>query len=178
MIQSLAELRVRTVEMLREYREVSPHAMGEADCVAELEILEEMQRTMRNFDGGATRDSDSGKPDYEGYLSPLVIEAFGRYMLKHQVCADGSTRDSDNWQHGMPLAVYIKSAWRHFFDWWACHRGITQRESGGIEDSLCALIFNAQGYLHEYLKRQSSASDPLVAESFERAKQSIAPSAH
>ena len=27
----------------------------------------------RVFETGATRDTDAGKPDYEGFLSPLVI---------------------------------------------------------------------------------------------------------
>ena len=52
---------------------------------------------MRNFDTGATRDTDKGKNDYEGFYSPLVVEAFGDYMTKHQLQADGKLRDSDNW---------------------------------------------------------------------------------
>jgi hypothetical protein len=105
---------------------------------------------IRTFETGATRDTDVSKADYEGYLSPLVIEAFGRYMFRHQTLADGSTRASDNWQKGMSLAVYMKSGWRHFFDWWRAHRGLASKEI--IEDSLCALMFNVMGYLHEHLK--------------------------
>lgn len=105
---------------------------------------------MRTFDTGATRDTDEDKPDYEGYLSPLVIARYGEYMLKHQIQPDGTLRDSDNWQRGMPLDAYMKSGWRHFLDWWSAHRGLPSRE--GLEEALCALMFNVMGYLHETLK--------------------------
>ena len=109
---------------------------------------------MRQFEGGATRDDADGKPDFEGYLSPEVIDCYGQYMLKHQTTAAGR-RASDDWQQGIPKDVYIKSAWRHFLDWWKEHRGIPSRE--GLEDALCALIFNAMGYLHESLKSEVEA---------------------
>lgn len=103
----------------------------------------------RVFATGATRDTDAGKIDYEGFLSPAVLERFGQYMTKHRQMADGSLRDSDNWQKGIPQTAYMKSAWRHFVDWWKGHRGATDVD---LEESVCALIFNAQGYLHELLK--------------------------
>ncbi len=105
---------------------------------------------MRTFNTGATRDSDETKPDYEGFLSPLVIVRFGVYMNKHRVQADGGLRDSDNWQKGIPTDAYMKSAWRHFLDVWLAHR---LGAGPGLEDALCALLFNVQGYLHELLKR-------------------------
>ena len=52
---------------------------------------------MRHFKSGATRDSDETKIDFEGFMSPLVIERFGEYMTKHRIQADGGLRDSDNW---------------------------------------------------------------------------------
>lgn len=105
---------------------------------------------MRQFETGATRNVDEQKYDYEGFLSPLVIERFGEYMHKHRVQANGELRESDNWQKGIPLDAYMKSGWRHFFDWWKNHRGCKTQES--LEDSLCALLFNAQGYLLEVMK--------------------------
>src|SRR5262249_35716685 len=102
---------------------------------------------------GASRDTDQGKLDYEGFLSPLVIKAFAEYMDKHRLMPDGALRDSDNWQKGMPLEAYMKSGWRHFFDWWSIHRGQPARED--LKTALCALLFNAQGYLHEILKSES-----------------------
>lgn len=104
---------------------------------------------MRVFDSGATRDSDDNKHDYEGFLSPLVIERFGEYMTKHRKQADGRLRDSDNWQKGIPKDAYAKSLWRHFLSFWKAHRGYKDED---IEESLCAMLFNIQGYLHEKLK--------------------------
>lgn len=105
---------------------------------------------MRHFDTGATRDGDTNKFDYEGFLSPLVLERFAKYMHKHRYVDEGLMRDSDNWQKGIPKDAYMKSAFRHFFDWWKEHRDI--ETNVGLEEAICALIFNAQGYLHETIK--------------------------
>lgn len=104
----------------------------------------------RTFETGASRDTETGKLDYEGFLSPLVLEAFATYMNFNREMADGSTRDSDNWQKGMPKDVYMKSGWRHFLNWWRCHRGLGAKE--GVVWALCGLLFNLQGYLLELLK--------------------------
>ena len=106
---------------------------------------------MRKFDTGATRDTDEGKPDYEGFLSPLVVAAYGKYMHSCRVQADGELRASDNWQKGIPRDQYIKSAWRHFVEWWSLHR-----KGQPAEDAMCALMFNVMGYLHETLKGTQS----------------------
>jgi hypothetical protein len=123
---------------------------------------------MRTFETGATRDTDDGKLDYEGFLSPIVVERYARYMHTHRVQADGSLRSSDNWQKGIPREAYMKSAWRHFVDWWREHRGYPSRE--GLEDAICALLFNAMGYLHELLiedERFKSRHDHLLKDADE-----------
>ena len=107
---------------------------------------------MRQFKTGATRNDDENKLDFEGFLSPLVLHRFAEYMHKHRIQSDGKLRSSDNWQKGIPKDTYMKSAWRHFHDWWMFHRGYKGREN--LEDALCALIFNTQGYLHEILKNK------------------------
>jgi hypothetical protein len=107
---------------------------------------------VRKFDTGATRDQDTTKFDYEGFYSPLVMDRFAAYMHKHRHQSDGQLRDSDNWQKGIPFDAYMKSGFRHFMDWWRQHRGHKGQDT--LEDSLCALIFNAQGYLHELLKKK------------------------
>lgn len=106
---------------------------------------------MRQFKTGATRSPDT-QPNYEGFLSPLVIQRFGEYMHRHRVQADGKLRAADNWQKGISRDSYLESGWRHFLDWWLAHRGYASRD--GIEDALCGLLFNVQGYLHEHLKRR------------------------
>lgn len=110
---------------------------------------------IRTFETGATRDSDENKYDYEGFLSPLVIERFGQYMHKHRKQADGQLRASDNWQKGLPLDQYMKSLWRHFHEAWMYHRGFTICEAEWwVEEALCGILFNTMGYLHEILKKQ------------------------
>ncbi|MCH7534169.1 MAG: hypothetical protein IH948_00185 [Bacteroidetes bacterium] len=108
-------------------------------------------RKIRTFPGGATRDNEENKHDPEGFMNPLVIERFNQFMNKHRLQSDDNLRESDNWQKGIPKDVYMKSAWRHFLDWWKEHRGYKSRE--GIEEALCALLFNVQGYLYEILKK-------------------------
>ena len=107
---------------------------------------------IRLFETGATRDTTEGKLDYEGFLSPLVLERYAAYMNRHRKQSDGTLRDSDNWQKGIPLDVYMKSCWRHFVSWWKLHRNISCQED--IEEMLCAVMFNVMGYLHEILKRK------------------------
>jgi hypothetical protein len=110
------------------------------------------ESTVRTFSTGATRSTDDGKPDYEGFLSPTVIRRFGEYMTKHRVQADGSIRASDNWQKGIPRAEYLKSLLRHVVDLWADWRNPPSLQDAGVmEDLCCAILFNAQGFLHETL---------------------------
>lgn len=109
---------------------------------------------IRRFSTGATRDTGEDKLDYEGFLSPLVVERYAEYMHKNRHQSDGSLRDSDNWQKGIPQDAYMKSGYRHFMDWWLDHRNYKSRE--GLEEALCGLIFNAMGYLHEHLKERTN----------------------
>jgi hypothetical protein len=111
--------------------------------------------TQRTFKTGATRSSAEGRIDPEGFLSPLSLERYCQYLLKHQVQADGNVRESDNWQKGMPLRDYIKGMFRHFLHFWTRHRGyepMDDKAGVDIQEDLCAIMFNAQGYLHELLK--------------------------
>lgn len=109
---------------------------------------------MRIFETGATRDTDTNKLDYEGFISPIVLKRYAEYMNKNRVQPDGTLRDSDNWQRGIPPNVYMKSMWRHFMDVWMNHRNYKARED--METALCAVLFNAMGYLHEYLNEERS----------------------
>jgi hypothetical protein len=108
---------------------------------------------MRHFETGATRDTDEGKLDYEGFLSHGVLERYAQYMHKNRIQADGQLRDSDNWQKGIPKDAYMKSMFRHFMDVWNEHRNPNDDLDVRAE-SLCALMFNVMGYLHEDLKRR------------------------
>lgn len=112
---------------------------------------------------GATRTASSNKPDFEGFNSPLVDERYGQYMHAHRKLADGTLRESDNWQKGISLEDYAKSLKRHEHQLHMIHRGYESLDydtgkSIDIEDALCAIIFNAKGYLHELRKRSLARS--------------------
>ncbi len=118
---------------------------------------------MRTFDSGATRNNDDDNLDFEGFLSPAVLERYAIYMHTHRVQADGKMRDSDNWQKGLPIPQYMKSMWRHFLDVWKIHRGwgtcgITRQEA------LCALLFNVMGMLHEVIKEEQPSQEININE--------------
>lgn len=134
------------------------HPVIDALTLAEVPMLTQAEaevcdgrEAMRVFTTGATRHNDNSKLDYEGFLSPMALDAYAQYLNKHRVQADGKLRASDNWQLGIPRDVYIKSLFRHFVDAWKLHRGY-RVDGVTIEDALSAVLFNAFGYLHEHLK--------------------------
>jgi hypothetical protein len=110
----------------------------------------------RTFATGATRDTDEGKLDFEGFLSPIVLEEFAKYMHEKRKMPDGSMRNSDNWQLGIPVDQYMKSMFRHFFAVWRSYRRHPKRGAGydyaPMVEELLALLFNVQGITHEILK--------------------------
>jgi hypothetical protein len=73
-------------------------------------------------------------------------------MHKHRRQADGSLRDADNWQRGIPPVSYVSSLWRHFMDVWKWRRDVPAQED--IKTALCAMMFNTMGLLHEVLKME------------------------
>ncbi len=124
-------------------------------CVSGCTFCHEVGRRenrIRTFPSGAIRDTEQNKFDYEGCLSPVVVRRFAAYMHKCCKLPDGSARTADNWQKGIPRDVYIKSMFRHFMDLWLMHRG----GIGNLQETLCALLFNVQGYLFEVLKEDEN----------------------
>jgi len=118
----------------------------------------------RQFETGATRDNDSQKLDYEGFLSPVVLECFAEYMHRCRLrnVPEGQTvRSSDNWQKGIPIDAYMKSMLRHVVEFWKLHRGVplTPKGEADREEALCATLFNVQGYLFELLKAKHGRRD-------------------
>lgn len=114
--------------------------------------------TVQQFATGATRSADTHKHDFEGYLSPAVLEGFGDYMTRHRVQRDGTLRNSDNWQKGIPISNYMKSLVRHTFDLWRAYRGTTviDKDTGNAMTMVeigYAIMFNVMGFVHETLKR-------------------------
>jgi hypothetical protein len=119
---------------------------------------------MEQFKTGATRNIDTNKLDYEGFLSPYVLKRYAEYMHLHRQQTDGTFRDSDNWQKGIPKQRYMKSLWRHFMDTWSLNRGLSATnpdtgENVNLEDALCGVLFNAMGMLHEIVKARKAENN-------------------
>ena len=130
---------------------------------------ETQKELIRNFETGAIRNIDTGKFDYEAFYTPRVMKAFATYMHFNRHLPDGTMRNGDNWQKGIPKDSYMKSGWRHFFDWWNDHRNPTEdhgTDNEGLVWALCGLIFNAQGYLDTILKENPN----LLPEALEHNK--------
>lgn len=118
--------------------------------------------SVRTFATGATRNTDTTKLDFEGFLHPLVLRRFAEYMHTHRLQSDGRLRAADNWQRGIPADVYMKSLFRHFMDVWSLHRGVsvTSPETGEpveVIEALMACLFNVQGLAFELLREEQSA---------------------
>lgn len=114
---------------------------------------------MRTFSTGATRDNDDSKPDLEGFISPLVTKRYGQYMHEHRRQADGQLRASDNWQKGIPIDAYMKSLVRHVEDVRLHHDGYSNEAvEKDLENALCAVLFNANGYLYELVSRRRATA--------------------
>lgn len=108
---------------------------------------------MRKFKTGAVRDSDQDKLDFIGSLSPIVLLRFAEYMKSHRKLTDGSRRSDGNWKKGMTQQSFIESLTRHFIDLWLDHEGYRKLSRADVETAVCGVIFNAQGYLHEEIKK-------------------------
>ena len=111
----------------------------------------------RVFETGASRNSDDGKLDYDGFLCPKVLKSYATYMHKMRYLEDGALRDSDNWQKGIPLDQYRKSMWRHFHSVWSTQRDEESLYKDRVEQ-LNALLFNVMGMLHEEIKLSEEIS--------------------
>jgi hypothetical protein len=134
-------------------------------------LIQDAGDCMREFSTGATRDGDTTKFDYDGFISPLTTRAYGEYMHKHRVQSDGTLRSSANWQRGIPIPTYRSSMARHYQDvksilWgWYCVSGqATDQGPQDILEALCGLKFNVDGLIHEIMKRKVRGED-LVQES-------------
>lgn len=100
---------------------------------------------IRTFESGANRNSAQGKLDGEGFNNPLVDVIFDCYMHRHRKLQDGTMRDSDNWQKGIPKRELVKSGYRHYLDVRLLERGYTPRENvwealGGARFNISALM--------------------------------------
>ena len=122
--------------------------------------MSEDAHEIRVFETGATRDTDKGKLSYVKALSPLVLRRYVQYIGEHRKQSDGTMRDWDNWKAGIPQDEYLDSLGRHFVDLWLLTEKYSAEDNHGpvnLESVLCAIIFNASGYLHEILRKDNCA---------------------
>ena len=132
-------------------------------------IAESVQRNrakLRTFDTGATRDTDEGKLDYEGFFHPLVLKRFATYMNQHRIQTDGNFRASDNWQKGIPKEELMKSLLRHTMDVWLHHRD-TEAATEDLKDALCGVMFNTMAYFLDTLKKDKYPLDKVKYKSYD-----------
>lgn len=111
----------------------------------------------RIFPSGATRSPQAEKLCCDRFLSPLVLKRYAEYMHLHRRQADGSLREPDNWQKGIPQASYMDSMARHEMDVWLHQAGFPDEATEDIQTALCGLMFNAMGMLFEVLKEKNRA---------------------
>jgi len=112
---------------------------------------------IRQFESGATRNTNTKKLSYVKGLSPTVLKRYLTYLDKHRLQSDGNMREFDNWKKGIPKDVYLDSLGRHFIAAWMLQEGIQlfeDEEEITLEDTLCAVIFNSMGWLYELLKEK------------------------
>lgn len=113
---------------------------------------EKYNPSIRQFETGATRDTDTDKLDYEAFFSPAVLKRRAEFMHKNRQLPNGELRAGDNWQAGIPIKQYMKSLSRHYHDIWSEIREIKTAE--GLEQAICAAMFNLEGMLYEILKEK------------------------
>lgn len=123
--------------------------------------IEKVAAEVRVSQTGATRNLDTDKFDIEGFFHPEVLHVYAGYMHENRHQRNGSYRDSDNWQLGLPggKSGILKSLLRHIWDLWRMHRNpalaVPNPDRPGQLFSkpalCCAVMFGAQAYLYELL---------------------------
>ena len=110
-----------------------------------------MAEQLRQFPSGANRNSNVGKHDIEAFINPLCDDSFHAYMHKHQQLEDGTTREGDNWQKGIPPVELMKSLTRHFHELRMIERGYGDSD---VVEVLNAIRFNVEALKLHYLNEQ------------------------
>lgn len=109
---------------------------------------------MRQFETGATRDTDDHKLHFDQCFSSLVMREYAAFILKHGYQADGTRRPDNNWKKGIPTESYFSSMFRHFMDIYLHKEGNGKMAVEPLRDALCALMFNTMGYLYEVIQKE------------------------
>lgn len=85
------------------------------------------------FEGGAIRDTEVGKPRYD-LVSPLALTRLANLMAR------GAEKYSErNWEKGMNVSRLFSSAYRHLMQFYLGDKS---------EDHLAAVMFNIAAIIH------------------------------
>jgi hypothetical protein len=90
--------------------------------------------------------------EYARFMDSKVLKTYAGYLTRHRATPDGNVREPDNWKKGIPTQNYVDSLWRHLMDVWLWSQDHESEMAETIEDSLCAILFNAHGLLYELQK--------------------------
>jgi len=128
------------------------------------ELTKHPTKKIRAYETGAIRDSVDGKYNYAGFLHPLVVNQFAKYMHKHRVQPDGGLRDADNWQKGIPSKDCLEGLFRHFMDVWSHFNDIQPidfktGEKVSLVEALCAMSFNINAMILNEIKDTKTLSN-------------------
>lgn len=139
----------------------TPLETASADLASQGKPLVVDREEVKEYDTGATRGGGK-KPSHIAYNSPLADVCFGEYMMKHEKQSDGEQRDPGNWKLGMPLNDYAESHQRHSIDFRLILDGFEARDNATLKDTLCAMRFNIDGYLHELIKKELEGTNETI----------------
>jgi len=110
---------------------------------------------MKKYETGATRNKRDHKYEIGKFISPVALSMYSQYMHGHRVQADGTLRDGDNWQKGIPSEDCGESLLRHSRSADAILKGfrVIDPDTGEPETILratCGAMFNSICILHNY----------------------------
>lgn len=88
----------------------------------------------QEFDTGAKRDTQDGKPRYS-LISPFAMKRLAMLMVR-----GAEKYDEWNWERGMPYSRFYDSAERHLKQWYM--------KEEMQEDHLAAVLFNIMCIMH------------------------------
>lgn len=101
-----------------------------------------MKKKITQFNTGAIRDDQEGKPDFIETLSYTALRRYIGYMTEKK-----KKYGAGNFKKGIPIDSYEKSLMRHIDKYMRNKYENGQDEPN--EDHLSAMIFNIFGIMHE-----------------------------
>lgn len=100
-----------------------------------------MKKQLSQFESGAVRDTQEGKPNFLECMSPFAMWRYGLYMKK-----SADKYGGDNWTKGIPMESYLASLERHLLKLKMEFKYDHVMEDTGHAE---AIMFNIMGFIHE-----------------------------